>query len=264
MRILLAEALAGMLLCGLCLSQNTTPAPADSSALNAQQMPARSTESGQTREPSRIAPGSVIPVQLTKTVDAKKAKTGDAVDAKVTQDLKAVSGEIVMPKDTKVVGHITEAEARSKEQKESKIGIAFDQAIMKDGSVASLPMSIQAVIATPSQHSENENAGGGGAPTNSAPGAGFPPNGAGRSSGTGMGAPQPRPGSYPAGDELPNGRSGESNARQSITANTQGMVEIPNYTLTTSGGTGQGSVVSSEKGNVKLETGTIMLLRVNQ
>ncbi|MGA7908714.1 MAG: hypothetical protein WCA16_14995 [Candidatus Sulfotelmatobacter sp.] len=197
-------------------------------------------------------------------MDAKKAKTGDAVDAKVTQDLKAVSGEIVMPKDTKVVGHITEAEARSKEQKESKIGIAFDQAIMKDGSVASLPMSIQAVIATPSQHSENENAGGGGAPTNSAPGAGFPPNGAGRSSGTGMGAPQPRPGSYPAGDELPNGRSGESNARQSITANTQGMVEIPNYTLTTSGGTGQGSVVSSEKGNVKLETGTIMLLRVNQ
>ena len=49
----------------------------------------------------RIAPGSIIPVQLTKTIDAKKVKTGD--EAKVTQDLITGNGEVVLPKDTKVV-----------------------------------------------------------------------------------------------------------------------------------------------------------------
>ena len=91
----------------------------------------------------------MIPVQLTQTIDAKKAKPGDEVVAKVTMDLKTNSGEVIVPKDTKVVGHVTEAQARSKEQKESQVGIAFDRAVLKDGEV-SLPMSIQAVIAPPS------------------------------------------------------------------------------------------------------------------
>lgn len=69
----------------------------------------------QSNQALRIAPGTVIPVELTKGVDAKKAKTGDEVDAKVTQDLKAGNGEVVVPKDTKVVGHVTEAQARNKE-----------------------------------------------------------------------------------------------------------------------------------------------------
>jgi hypothetical protein len=69
----------------------------------------------------RIASGSVIPVQLTKGIDAKKAKTGDEVDARVTQDLKSGSGELIVPKDTKVIGHITEAQARTKDQKASEV-----------------------------------------------------------------------------------------------------------------------------------------------
>jgi hypothetical protein len=52
---------------------------------------------------------------LTKTIDAKKAKTGDEVEAKVTMDLKTNSGEVLVPKDTKVIGHVTEAHARSKD-----------------------------------------------------------------------------------------------------------------------------------------------------
>jgi hypothetical protein len=35
-----------------------------------------------------------------KTVDAKKASTGDEVQAKVNQDLKADNGQVVVPKDT--------------------------------------------------------------------------------------------------------------------------------------------------------------------
>src|SRR5690349_3599678 len=91
----------------------------------------------------RFAPGTVIPVELTKSIDAKKAKTGDGVEAKVTQDLKSGNGQVIVPKDTKVVGHLTEVQARNKEQKESQLGIAFDRAVIKGGSDVSLPMSIQ-------------------------------------------------------------------------------------------------------------------------
>ena len=111
----------------------------------------------------RIAPGSVIPVQLTTAIDAKKAKPGDQVVARVTQDLKTNSGEVLVPKDTKVVGHVTEAQARNKEQKESQVGIAFDRAVLKDGDM-SLPMSIQAVIAPPNSNANNGGGSDQGAP----------------------------------------------------------------------------------------------------
>src|SRR5207245_1069468 len=87
--------------------------PAAAGQPAAPQAPANGS-AGQAGAPHKIAPGSVIPVQLTKTVDAKKAKTGDEVVAKVTQDLKTTSGEVIVPKDTKVVGHVTQAQARNK------------------------------------------------------------------------------------------------------------------------------------------------------
>src|ERR1700736_155511 len=114
----------------------------------------------QTAAQHRIAPGSVIPVQLTKTIDAKKAKPGDEVVAKVTMDLKTNSGEVIVPKDTKVVGHVTEVQARSKEQKDSQVAIIFDRAVMKNGGEMEMPMTIQAIIApqaSTSGHTNNGN-----------------------------------------------------------------------------------------------------------
>lgn len=258
---LLITAVTGIALCQLCLSQETPTAPGNPSTQH-DQAPA---ESSQPAQPARVAPGSVIPVQLTHSVDAKKSKAGDEVDAKVTQDMKAISGEVVLAKDTKVVGHITEAQPRTKDQKESQVGIAFDHAVMQDGSVENLPMSIQAVIAqrnpsTESDYPEN----GGTAPVPSAAGGGLPAPAPGRTGGMGNGAQQPGPESYPSGGSQPGGDSSGASPRRSITANTQGIVGIPNYVLSTPGDAAQGSVVTSEKNNVKLETGTLMLLRVNQ
>ena len=116
-RMLMVSALIAAMPCGLLLAQSAPP-PAN----NAQ---------AQTAGAPRIAAGSVIPVQLTKTVDAKKAKTGDEVVAKVTQDMKTQSGDVLVPKDTTVIGHVTEAQARNKEQKESQLAIAFDRAMGK-------------------------------------------------------------------------------------------------------------------------------------
>ncbi len=135
-RMLMVSALTAAMSCGVLLAQSTPP-PAGNAG----------TSQAQTAGAPRIAPGSVIPVQLTKTVDAKKAKTGDEVVAKVTQDMKTQTGEVLVPKDTKVIGHVTEAQARTKGEKESELAIAFDHAVLKNGENVRLPMSIQAVIA---------------------------------------------------------------------------------------------------------------------
>jgi hypothetical protein len=230
----------------------------------AQQNPkSPSGNSPQSASASRIAPGSVIPVELTKSIDAKKVKTGDEVVAKVTMDLKTNSGEIVVPKDTKVVGHVTGAQTRSKEQKDSEVGIIFDRAVMKNGGEMEIPMSIQAIIAPQGSNSSTANKGNDqptAAPSANASGASS--NG-GRAPGMG-GTPPPAPNASTGGN-APTDASTAANVREPISGKTEGVVGLPDLKLaTTAAAASQGSVVSSEKNNVKLESGTFMLLRVNQ
>ena len=164
MKTVLISIFSGALMLGVAYGQgNSAPAqstlPSDQQSSSPAQPSAQqtATESATQARPLRIAPGSVIPVSLTKTVDAKKVKTGDEVVAKVTQDMKSNAGEVIVAKDTEVVGHVTEAQARNKEQKESQVGITFDHAVMKDGSEMQMPMSIQAVVG--SQNSGPQNSG---------------------------------------------------------------------------------------------------------
>ncbi|HUO15532.1 MAG TPA: hypothetical protein VMX38_11145 [Verrucomicrobiae bacterium] len=209
----------------------------------------------------RIAPGSIIPVQLTKSVDAKKAKTGEEVTARVTQDLKASTGQVLIPKDTEILGHVTEAQARSKGEKESDLGLSFDRAVLKDGNNVPMPASIQAVIA-PQAVAPNNNGGGTNAPAPPSNGGAFPSGG----SRPGMeGGGTPPPSNVPPADQTGNAPSTQqASTRPPITAKTEGVVGLEHYKLLNSPDSKQGSVVSSDKSNVKLESGTLMLLRVNQ
>ncbi len=206
---------------------------------------------------NRIAPGSVIPVELTRTIDAKKAKVGDEVVAKVTRDLKAASGEVIVAKGTKMVGHVTEAQAHTKEQKQSELGITFDRAVTKSSEMR-LAMSIQAIIAPVNNPTPEAGSGGPGEPvstggTTTSPMSGRTPLSP---------STQPQPQSMPTGGtDAPAG----SNARPPINASTQGVIGILNLKLeSTAQNAALGSVVTSEKNNVKLESGTMLLLRVNQ
>jgi hypothetical protein len=76
--------------------------------------------------------------------------------------------------------------------------------------------------------------------------------------------PSQAPSSPPTGAEQPDSGQSGANEHQSITADTQGVVGISNLKLSMVSNTTPGSVVSSEKSNVKLESGTLMLLRVKQ
>jgi hypothetical protein len=259
------------LLCASLAAQSSQPSPSGSIP-SQRQTPA----AGQTTSPStsaqataprapadnapRIAAGSVIPAQLAKSIDAKKAKKGDPVVAKVTQDLKNDAGTVLVPKDTKVVGHVTEAEARSKQQKESQLAIAFDHAVLKNGEQMQMPMSIQAIIAPPNRNPANtEQASGypGSEPAGASPTPGGHPGVMGGSAPQAPSNP-PISGGTPA--EAPAGNS----APPQITGKTQGVVGIPNLKLSAAPDPANGSLVSSEKKNVKLEDGTFLLLRVNQ
>jgi hypothetical protein len=208
----------------------------------------------------------VIPVELTKSVDAKKAKTGDQVEAKVTQDLKAGSGQVIIPKDTKVVGHVTEAQARTKDQKESQLGLVFDHAVIKGGNEVSLPMSIQAIIgpnALGNGPANGGNASPSSQPSETSPSGGMSSTPGGRTSGVGNGSAS-TVSPPPTGGEAPATNQTQQAPHEPITASTQGVVAIPNLKLSATPESKTGSLVSSEKNNVKLESGTFMLLRVNQ
>jgi hypothetical protein len=247
MKILLTGILLTLSL--IAAGQNATPTSTAPQAQNP--MPAQAAPSTATQPRTRIAPGSVIPVELTKSIDAKKVKTGDEVQAQVTKDLKAEDGEVIVPKSTKVVGRVTEAQPRNKEQKESQVGIAFDHAVMKNGGDVSLPMSIQAIIA-PSYLSGGNSGGstGGTVQPPPAPGSGgmSPGNNSNRS---GMGAPQAATPSAST-DDVSNPAPG---TRQPITGNTQGVLGIPDLKLSSTADGTQGSIVSSQKNNVKLDGG---------
>jgi hypothetical protein len=251
------------LLSGALLAQDATPSAADPKA-SQPQTPSAQTQAQQgppvTSQTNslKIAPGSVIPVQLTKTVDAKKVKTGDEVIAKVTMDMKTGTGDVLVPKDTKIVGHITEAQARNKEQKESQLAIAFDQAYVKNQQVA-LPMSIQAVIG---QENNDEN------PNNAPSGAAPTPGGTGTSASSPMAGRTPTGGAQPQAAGAPDtpggGAQQEPGKRPAINGQTQGVIGISNLSLSQNSDSKQGSTLTSEKNNVKLESGTMLLLRVNQ
>jgi hypothetical protein len=262
MKMLLTTLLVGAALCGWSLAQNATAPPSNTTNSQiGQSLAPQPVESNQAQAGApRIAPGSVIPVELRKTIDAKKVKTGDEVEAKITQDLKSNNGEVVLPKDTKVMGRITEVQTRSKEQKESQVGIAFNHVVMKNGTGVNLPMSIQAIIAPPNSNNNN-NAG---APqTSSMPsGGGASPSAGGRA---GMGGGAPAQGSATTSmPDVPTGSQSTGPARPAITGNTQGVVGISDMQLAKAANATDGSVVSSDKNNVKVENGTLMLLKVNQ
>ena len=162
-------------------------------------------------------------------MDAKKVKVGDKFEAKTVVDLLS-NGEAVIPKGSKISGHITEVKTRSKESKDSTIGIAFDSVSMKDGTELAIQATIQAI---------------GKAPDN------------GGSSGSSMaGGPI---GS--SGASLPSGSSGQGSDSPgtSLGPNSQGVVGIRNLSVNVSG---LASVVISNKENVHLDSGTQLILRI--
>ena len=76
--------------------------------------------------------GVIVPAELTKGIDAKKAKAGDLVTAKTTNAVTLADGT-ELPKGTKLMGKVTEARAKSNSDKTSQVAFSLEQAVTKDG-----------------------------------------------------------------------------------------------------------------------------------
>ena len=87
---------------------------------------------------------SYILVELSNTLKAKKLKVGDKVKAEVSQDVVS-HGKVIIPVETKLVGHVTEVSARDSTNPESRLGIVFDRILLKHFRDVDFEAVVQAV-----------------------------------------------------------------------------------------------------------------------
>lgn len=71
-----------------------------------------------------------IAAQFTEALNARKLKPGDKIKAEVTQDVLS-HGKILIPVETRLVGHVTETKMRTADDPESRLGIVFDKIVLK-------------------------------------------------------------------------------------------------------------------------------------
>jgi len=203
-----------------------------------------------------LPPAIAISAELSKSVDAKKARAGDKIEARVTMDMVS-HGQIVVPRDSRITGHVTEAKPRSKESPASTVGIAFDHISLKNGHELSLRTTVQAIGPSLKQLPFPEN--GNEVPDQAPPGmhSGNTPGGTtgSRRSAHPDGSP------YPAGtpQDVPAGTAAsDRSAASALDPQSHGVVGMKGLSLSTSD---QGSVVSSNTNNVHLDGGTQLILR---
>jgi hypothetical protein len=104
----------------------------------------QSASQSQSERASPLASGTALNAQLTHSLDSRKAKPGDVVTAQTTAPVK-IDGKVVIPNNTKLVGHVTRASARAKGDTDSVLAVQFDRAVLKDGHEMPLQVTLQAM-----------------------------------------------------------------------------------------------------------------------
>jgi len=203
----------------------------------------RGTSPGQQPASSQPTAGSsaekpsyaLIPTLLVKPLDSKKVKVGDEVVAKTSVGMKG--NGMLIPKGGKVMGHITEAQARSKGDSQSSLGIAFDKVELADGRWLAIQATITAV--GPNPYPEvTTGAAGGFAIAEPSMGAG---------AGTAAG-PMPTV-------TNPQDMSPDLERRKLVNPQSTGVIDMKNLSLD------KNSVLTTNAKELKLESGTQFVIR---
>ena len=250
----------------------------EQSALGGKQGQGANTQKATEKSPSgetSLAAGTTLRAELSNSLDSKKVKQGEAVNARTTQTLKSTDDRIILPKGTKLVGHVTQASARGAGQADSTLGVVFEKATLKNGQELALNLAIQALAPPASSGAEvNQTAdiapaGGMREGRGTAPGAaGNAGSVAGTTAGTATGTLNHTTAAAGAAIDNTNsvnsttgGVAGNAAAADQLNANSRGVVGLNNLTLSTAGGSSaQGSVITSSGKNVHLDSGTRLIL----
>ena len=209
-----------------------------------------------------LTSGTTLNAELSASIDSKKAKAGDPVVAHVTDTVKA-GGETVIPKGAKLVGHVTQAAARGKGDSDSALGIQFDKVVLKNGQEIPLSVWIRAIAAQPRsvyQPGPEQNTLAG------TPGAGPSPMGSARSTTGGppaAAAPPMGASTDTAPADQTRDAAGGLNATGQLNSSSRGVFGLDGVHLATdASNSAQGSLITSSGKNVRLDSGTRLLLVV--
>lgn len=104
--------------------------------------------------PAQAVPAAVghgaFPVKVVKTLDSSKLKDADAVEVETAGAFKLPDGTLV-PKGSKLTGHVISAKARSKGDPDSELTVAFDKLNIANGKQLSIKGTVQAVFPAPDE-----------------------------------------------------------------------------------------------------------------
>jgi len=223
-RLFATVVLAGMT-AGLCYAQSDTSAATPAAAQ------APSAASGEVR-------GS-FPTTLVKAVDTKKLKEGDVVVCQTSAALHSRSGMLI-PSGSKVIGHVTKAQAKSKGDSDSSLGIVFDKIQVSKDKEIPIKGVLQAV---------GPNLGSNSPETGSLSGNGQLMAGHGGSTeqapGTDAAVAGPGAGRHPIGG---------AGSKAILNNQSQGVLGVKNLEM------GKDSVLTSPNKELKLDAGTQMMI----
>ncbi len=173
--------------------------------------------------------------ELLSKLDAKNAKNGDEVVVKTTEKATISSG-VVIPKGSKIMGHVTDVQAHDSNNENSKITLQFDQAELKGGQTMPIKSVLQSI--TPAAGSDAAQASPFG--TGSAPSA---PSTAPSAGSSGGGATGGSPSYGNSGGSMPSQQSSAPTAAPGVRPGTGAPV----------GGPAVGTVVAHQ-GNIDIKT----------
>ena len=170
-----------------------------------------------------------ISVSLAKSIDSKKLKEGDEIPTKTLGTLRTSDG-VTIPSGSMVVGHVTQATARSKGDPTASLGIAFDKIQVPGGKDMMIKGTLQAVGPNPNGNSGPQTGAAGGNNLN------------------------PGNGSTSAGPNL-GMQPGQAGGGKMIDPHATGVIGIKNLQL-------DNSVLTTTGKEVKLDSGSQMVIKI--
>ncbi len=181
-----------------------------------------------------------FPTTLVKALDSKKLKDGDAVTCETMGPLRSRNG-LMIPSGAKIIGHVTQAQARSKGDAQSSLAVVFDKIEVTKGKEIPMKGVLQAVA--PSL------GGGAGPDTGGMSGSGHMMAGHGDTS------TMPSPGGVSGANSGVHPLDAGGGPHPILNAQSQGVLGFKNMQMDNN------NVLTSTGKELKLDSGTQMLIR---
>jgi hypothetical protein len=216
--------------------------------------PGQSQRSQAQPQDGRVAQGASVSAELTKRLDTKRTKVGDAVEAKVTDRAKLPDGT-ELPRGTKLVGKVTDVRASSKEEKQAHLAFNLDHAVLKNGQQVAVHAALVSVTApAPTAAAAPMSSGGGSMPS----GGGESSSGAG-SAGSAPSAPTPAATAPMTTSSQPTVQGGSLQGGQDHVP----VGNLPGVMLSAASDANSAGSLDAAGQNISLESGTKLTLNLS-